>query len=475
MKAKIGWGISLALVAALIVVGVVVVRLALREEPLQQTATTAAQTAEEIDLESLALLSEGGGEMKLLVLGVEGLDWEFLRPLLDQGMLPNLASIIDRAATGRLSSEPGDRHKNLTWTNIATGRNPEKHRLGQTITTAKGGEGQVSPLLGSFGRAGKAIWNILSTAGIKVGLVGWPGSFPAEPVRGFVVVSYDKYYLQLIHEDRLEELNFPPSLLDQTRNFFYNEEEFVPDDFSRFLNVEPGQESVLSRVFLSFMTKAYCSDRTIADLWLHLAEKYNPRAGFVWLGGSDVARSSFYHFTNLDPEEFEAQAPDHWKNIEPIYNALKDVDIDFIRFTDEMIGQILETVTKNTTIVLISEHGYRKVDVQPGWAPVAREELYSDHGILAIAGPGIDPGTQLGEVSQYDIVPTVLALFGLPKAEDMDGDVLEEAFDQNKIAEFPSEEISTYDTPGFKPERTRPVQAIDPQLENRLKSLGYIQ
>ena len=328
--------------------------------------------------------------------------------------------------------------------------------------------------MGSYGRSGKALWNILSTADIKVGLVGWPGAFPAEPVRGFNVVSYEKYYLQFKYQEQTEMLNFPPFLLDETSSFFHPENEFVAEDFIRFLNVEQGEESVLQGMNLLSMAKAYSTDRTVAELWLHMAEKYRPRVGFVWLGGCDVARSSFFHLINMDPDEFEAAAPDLWKRVEPVYTALRGIDRDFMVFTDEMVGRILETTSDNTIIIVLSEHGYLMQKVEPGWMPGSQEELYSDTGIFAIAGPGVDAGIKLGNVRQYDVVPTALALLGLPKADDMDGEVLKKAFDAGRSAGFPAEEIDTYESPGFKPERTQPGKAIDAELLDRLRSLGYI-
>ena len=48
---------------------------------------------------------------------------------------------------------------------------------------------------------------------------------------------------------------------------------------------------------------------------------------------------------------------------------------------------------------------------------------YGEHdpaGIAVLAGPGIEPG-RLGEVSQLDVAPSILAILGLPAAQDMTG------------------------------------------------------
>jgi len=63
--------------------------------------------------------------------------------------------------------------------------------------------------------------------------------------------------------------------------------------------------------------------------------------------------------------------------------------------------------------------------------PIPPEREYGTHtpdGILVLAGPGVRSGAELGAVQIVDIVPTLLAAWGLPVPEEADGRVLVEAF-----------------------------------------------
>jgi hypothetical protein len=98
-------------------------------------------------------------------------------------------------------------------------------------------------------------------------------------------------------------------------------------------------------------------------------------------------------------------------------------------------------------------------------------------GIFLMAGPGIRKGVKLQSASVYDITPTILELLGLPRAENMSGQVLLEAFDRKPTEPMrPLKTVKTYET-GKRWENvtTEPVADSDDELLERLKALGYLQ
>ncbi|MWV65476.1 phosphodiesterase [Halorubrum sp. JWXQ-INN 858] len=82
------------------------------------------------------------------------------------------------------------------------------------------------------------------------------------------------------------------------------------------------------------------------------------------------------------------------------------------------------------------------------------------HGTLAIAGDGIDAG-EFDDAHLLDVAPTVLASFGLPPSDRMDGEVLA-PFDAGPPDAYPEYQGATTSTD-------------DAAIEDRLADLGYLE
>ncbi len=124
---------------------------------------------------------------KVLLIGWDAADWLMIRPLIDQGLMPTLASLIDDGVSGNLATirpilSP------MLWNSIATGKRADKHGIGGFAEPTPDGSG-IRPVT-STSRKTKAIWNILSQNGLNSNVVGWFASHPAEPIRGAVVTDY---------------------------------------------------------------------------------------------------------------------------------------------------------------------------------------------------------------------------------------------------------------------------------------------
>jgi len=83
-------------------------------------------------------------------------------------------------------------------------------------------------------------------------------------------------------------------------------------------------------------------------------------------------------------------------------------------------------------------------------------------GILMAAGDGIDPELSLDGAHLFDVAPTIIATFGLPIPERMDG---------TPLPTVDSTERTTY--PAF--ERSDSVVTDDSIVEDRLADLGYLE
>jgi arylsulfatase A-like enzyme len=73
--------------------------------------------------------------------------------------------------------------------------------------------------------------------------------------------------------------------------------------------------------------------------------------------------------------------------------------------------------------------------------------IFSDHspdGLILLFGKDVRKGVRLKNASLLDVAPTALALLGLPRADDMDGGALMDAFVPSSPATRPSTTIATY-------------------------------
>ena len=98
-----------------------------------------------------------------------------------------------------------------------------------------------------------------------------------------------------------------------------------------------------------------------------------------------------------------------------------------------MLGRLLQLAGENVTIILVSDHGFKSGKNRPFVVPNTPTGIAAWHrpsGILVMRGNGLREDELIHGANLLDITPTILSLFGLPTARDMDGRVLLEAFSE---------------------------------------------
>lgn len=99
---------------------------------------------------------------------------------------------------------------------------------------------------------------------------------------------------------------------------------------------------------------------------------------------------------------------------------------------------------------------------------VSGEHMADPDGIFAISGPGVLKGREIRGAKIADLAPTILYLMDLAIPRDMDGRVLEDAFE-------PSRKKATYDESGEEEGKEFEFSEEDAKkVEERLKGLGYM-
>src|SRR5258708_3644961 len=111
----------------------------------------------------------GESVKRALVFGVSGMTWRVAEPLMRAGRLPHLQRLVEQGCSGDLLSvrSEGDEHyrPQIAWATLATGSLPENHGLDRFYHTAD-----------DCRRPG--FWKVFEEHGLKVGLFGWPMTWP---------------------------------------------------------------------------------------------------------------------------------------------------------------------------------------------------------------------------------------------------------------------------------------------------------
>jgi tetratricopeptide (TPR) repeat protein len=421
--------------------------------------------------------------MKVLLIGLDGADWNILDPLIRDGRLPNIGRLARAGVRARLRTIT-PMLSPVIWTSIATGVLPGRHGIIDFLATT-GRDGERVPVTSTL-RKTKAIWNILSENGLTVGVVGWWASYPAEHVNGFVVsdrVAYQLFGAHPAREQAQEGKVFPRDLEAQVASLTVAPERLGLSEIGRYvrLSSDPSSLSAEQNKMIDDLRTLIAAGDTYANLSLALGRRFGPDFQAVYIESTDTVAHLFMRhappaLSGVDREEARLFG--------------KAVD-EYYRHVDEQVGRLLEAAGENAAVILCSDHGFRTGENRPltesriGYGQAA--DWHRKYGVLVLHGPPFLKGRELEDASILDITPTILALFGLPVAEDMDGRPIIDALDPAFLQTHPVTYIPTHETiegaiPALIAEAAPPADAPPPtdpegdrELKQKLQSLGYLR
>ncbi|HEV8433050.1 MAG TPA: alkaline phosphatase family protein [Thermoanaerobaculia bacterium] len=121
---------------------------------------------------------------RVILLGLDGADWQLLDKYCADGTMPNLAALV-RAGDKRVLLTQHPPLSPLVWTTMMTGVSPLEHRI-LDFTRFNPVTRMREPIT-SDERAVPAIWSMASAKGKKVGVFGMWATDPPESVNGTIV------------------------------------------------------------------------------------------------------------------------------------------------------------------------------------------------------------------------------------------------------------------------------------------------
>jgi predicted AlkP superfamily pyrophosphatase or phosphodiesterase len=415
---------------------------------------------------------QGGGETTseqlsppIVILGIDALDWRHLRPMLDQGKLPNLSRLVEGGAWGALKSLEPRQESPVIWTTIATGKLPEKHGINGYFTESVAGVKGYSTR--STSRKAEALWNIFSDEGHTVSVFSWLVTWPAEKVRGMLTTSNLLFLKPGLDDSYWNAMLYPAELRSEVERII-ERTEVTKQDLLRFVDV-PDEPSLadLPSLRISGLTGALRGDMLTVAMVKELVPRYEPEVAFIYLRGLDETSHMLWHYSVADRISVDLPQDE--------VAAFKDALERYYEFADETCGELLSLFPSDARIVVCSDHGFSGFMDEEKGIPGIGILQHGPQGVVILNGSGIESG-EIYDAAVEDIAPTVLYMAGYPVGADMDGRVLREAFSDEYLSDHAVEEIETYDTgePMDVVESDSP-SPVDKELKEKLKTLGYIQ
>lgn len=427
----------------------------------------------------------GGGKKgaapPVVLIGLDGADWNILDPLLASGKMPNLAALIDRGSRSRLLTISPTLSP-VIWTTIATGVKPERHGI-VDFTAVNKDTGAAVPVTSNLRRV-PALWNMLGDAGRTVGFVGWWASFPAERVNGYIVSDRIAYQLFGVKADEgAQGKTWPPEAFDTIKPLIVAPQAVTDAFAARFLDdpsvlqtTNPEYQELL-RQFRTILASGE-SYRRISST---LQSQYKPDIESVYIEGTDTIAHLFMRFR---PPRMPGVTDDEALRFSSV------VDRYYV-YVDELVGEIVARHGPGATYVICSDHGFRSGQDRPITADSRIDrgrgaEWHRKYGILIVSGPAARRGGEVREATVFDVAPTVLALAGVGIPPNLDGRVLTDAISEDFLREHPLRSQEAPSAPigatgdgrvaaGAPAPGSAPIATEDDEeIRQKLISLGYL-
>ncbi len=262
---------------------------------------------------------------KVLVFGLDGVTFDLIRPWVAEGYLPNLGRLLGSGVSGDLNSTLPP-VTSPAWPSFMTGLNPGKHSVFDFIRPNAGD----FTLVNSTSVRAPTIWQIVSEAGLRVGTMNVPVTYPPQSVNGFMVTG------MLSPSDT--EITYPPKLLAPYAD------KLGPYRVALRVQYKEGhEEAFLSDALDLIKTRGRYARQLMADQ--------------PW----DLFMVHFIVLDNLQHALWKLIDPTHPRYKPELVEKYGDGLLRAYQQVDEQVGQLIELAQElagDVNIIVMSDHGF---------------------------------------------------------------------------------------------------------------------
>lgn len=366
--------------------------------------------------EKIARLEAKAISKKITIIGMQGMSFDFIIPLVNEGKLPNFAWLMERGSWGRLINfSPND--PIVLNTSLNTGKLPAKHL-------------QLSPVKYQMRHIDNEIRVvprfILFRQLEKLGILQSSPRVPKKTLKDIWTIFEDNKITCLKQDyPYCMDVENPSENAESLFNRLYKDYKFE------------------SNTILTHLRRALLSDISCEEKFTQQKNERQPQLSYLLLSGLNLTESYFYKynfpglFADIDRDELS------------IYSTVIE---NYYRFYDQIIGKHLVTMKEDELLVVFSPHG---IEPLPIWKRMVHwifgdKDISAYHengpeGVIFLYGKDIIRGRHIEEIRLIDIAPTLLNYLELPVGKDMDGIVNSTMFRESFKIENPVLYITSYE------------------------------
>lgn len=254
---------------------------------------------------------------RVVVIGLDGTPFSFVKRMMDQGHMPNFAAMIENGDFRQMKSVYPT-ISSVAWSTFMTGVNPAKHGIFGFVDLVAGSYEMTIPTARDM--KAETLWQFLSRHGKRVVVMNVPLTYPPKEVNGILISGF-------LATD-LAKATYPPKLAEFLKEMGYRID--VDSQVAR-----KSKERLLEDVNRTFKKRV--------EVMFHFLEKEK----WDYLHTHIMCTDRLFHFL--------------WREMEKKDENYYAPFIEFINKIDEMLGKLEERLDENTELIVLSDHGFCEV------------------------------------------------------------------------------------------------------------------
>jgi predicted AlkP superfamily phosphohydrolase/phosphomutase len=262
---------------------------------------------------------------KTIVIGLDGTPYSLLQKLIQQGTCPNLSKLVSNGTLQEMkSTHPAV--SSVAWTSFMTGKNPAKHGVFGFMERIPNSYDIYFP--NSKHILSKPVWDIIRDYNKRSVVINVPSTYPAMEMNGILVAGF--------------------VAIDLTRATYPN-------------SVVPILKEMGYKIDVETQLARESKDKLFDDMLLTLEKRATALLHFLKNEACDLFIGVFTETDRL--HHF------FWEFLDKNDQKYSSLFLEYYRRIDDTIGKLLENVNDNTTVILLSDHGFCGI----------KQEIYVNH------------------------------------------------------------------------------------------------